>query len=297
MIEKASPFDDSNGEKEESPKEHRELLIKLGDAIGRTCVAYFTSHKYPVAIDQTDADMLEEVLRTTTLRNGLCLVLDTPGGDGISAERIVRICRVYSDNKFDVFVARRAKSAGTIIAMGANRIFMGETSSLGRIDPQILVHNNHGAQSLMPAHVVITSFDDLMNKTATLKGNLKIHLQQLGSYDIKQIELIRRQLKMTEDIAVKCLKQGMLSRFSRKDIKRKIRPFLSPSVTKAHVRDIFFNEAHKTGLNVELVHHSSPTWDIASELYVKVWDYVTSSHCKLIESPDYRFSLPWKVDD
>jgi hypothetical protein len=288
-------LDKSSIETKQSRERRRELLRKLGDAVGRTVIAFFTSQTHPVALDQTDADMLEDVLRQTTLHDGLCLVLDTPGGDGITAERIVRICRVYSDNKFDVFVARRAKSAGTIIAMGSNRILMGETSALGRIDPQILIKGKKGTSSLIPAHVVVTSFDELLNRAKTSEGHVEIYLRQLNDYDAIQIELIRRQLKMTEDIAVWCLKQGMLAHISKKEIKKKIAPFITPAVTKAHARDIFFNEARKAGLKIELLRHNNPIWIIVSEFYALAWDFVTSKHCKLIESPDCHVSLPWQV--
>ncbi len=282
-------------ETEQSRERRCELLRKLQDAVGCTVIAFFTSQTYPVAVDQTDADMLEDVLRQTSLQNGLCLVLDTPGGDGITAERIVRICRVYSGNKFDVFVARRAKSAGTIIAMGSNRILMGETSALGRIDPQILIKEKNGTRSLIPAHVVVTSFDELLNRAKTSQVHAEIYHRQLNDYDPVQIELIRRQLKMTEDIAVRCLKQGMLTHVSKKEIKKRLIPFITPAITRAHARDIFFDEAQKAGLNIELVRHNSPIWILVSEFYALAWDFVTSNHCKLIESPDCHFSLPWQV--
>jgi ClpP class serine protease len=292
--EKELSLDKIPDETKESRERRRELLRKLQDTIGRTVIAFFTSQTYPVAIDQTDADMLEDVLRQTRLHNGLCLVLDTPGGDGITAERIVRICRVYSDNQFDVFVARRAKSAGTIIAMGSNRILMGETSTLGRVDPQILIKEKNGMPSLIPAHVIVTSFDEKLNKAKTSKDQIELYLRQLNDYNTIQIELIRRQLRMTEDIAVQCLKQGMLAHLSKKEIKKKIAPFVTPVVTKAHTRDIFFDEAQKTGLKIELVRHDHPIWGIVSEFYALAWDFVTTKHCKLIESPDCHFSLPWQ---
>jgi len=288
-------LDRSSDETKQSRERRSALLRKLEDAVGRTVIAFFTSQTYPVAVDQTDADMLEDVLRRTSMHNGLCLVLDTAGGDGITAERIVRICRVYSDNKFDVFVVRRAKSAGTIIGMGSNRILMGETSALGRIDPQILLKEKNGTPSLIPAHVVVKSYDGILNKAKTSKGHMEIYLRQLNDYDAIQIELIRRQLRMTEDIAVRCLKQGMLAHISKKEIKKKIAPFVTPVVTKAHTRDIFFDEAQRTGLKIELVPHDNPIWGIASEFYALAWDFVTSKHCKLIESAECHFSLPWQV--
>jgi ClpP class serine protease len=292
-MEEKSSLGGPSGETEAAKQHRQELLQKLGDSIGRTAIAYFTSQIHPVVIDAVDADMLEEALRQSDLRRGLCLILDTPGGDGISAERIVRICRIYSKNKFDVFIARRAKSAGTIIALGADKIFMGETSALGRIDPQIVAKEKNGTQSVVPAHVVVKSFDYLVSKTKASVENKEVYLQQLGNYNAKEIELIRRQMKMTEDIALRCLKQGMWADMSEREIKRKIAPFVTPVTTKAHTRDIFFDEARNTGLNVELVRHDTALWNIVCDYYILAWDFVTGKYCKLIESGDSHFSLPW----
>ena len=105
-------------------RKRQELLREIGGLVGRTAVAFFTSFVYPVMIEEADADTVEEVLQATDLRKGLCLVLNSPGGDALAAERIVRICREYSKDKFEVIVPRRAKSAATMIAFGANRICM-----------------------------------------------------------------------------------------------------------------------------------------------------------------------------
>ncbi len=72
------------------------MLREIGRLVGRTAVAFFTSFRYPVMIEEGDADMIEEILQVTDLRKGLILVLDSPGGDALAAERIVRICREYS---------------------------------------------------------------------------------------------------------------------------------------------------------------------------------------------------------
>ena len=113
------------------PRPRQELLRKIGDVIGHTAVVFFTSFRYPVMIEESDADMLEEILQVTDLSRGLCLILDSPGGNALAAERIVRICREYSAGNFEVMVPRRAKSAATMIAFGANKIYMTPTSTLG----------------------------------------------------------------------------------------------------------------------------------------------------------------------
>jgi ClpP class serine protease len=67
----------------------------------------------------------------------LLMVLLSDGGKIEPAYLISKACKRLSSEKFIVSVPRRAKSAATLIALGANEIHMGLLSELGPIDPQI----------------------------------------------------------------------------------------------------------------------------------------------------------------
>lgn len=136
-------------------QKRQELLREIGGLVGHTAVAFFTSFRYPVMIEEVDADMIEEILQVTDLRKGLCLVLGSPGGDALAAERIVRICREYSRDRFEVIVPRRAKSAATMITFGANKIYMTPTASLGPIGTQVLKKEPEGETNQYSAHSII----------------------------------------------------------------------------------------------------------------------------------------------
>ncbi len=287
------PFISSLGDElNQAPKRRQELLRKLGNAVGQTAVAFFTSFRYPVMIEEGDADMIEEVLHATDLSKGLCLVLNSPGGDAIAAERIVHTCRVYANGKFTVWIPRRAKSAATMIALGADKIYMGATSALGPIDPQKIKREPDGNETLFPAYALIKSYDDLMDKAISTQGNLEPYLQQLSRYDAAEIEELRRARELAADIAIRCLKEGMLSSLTEDAIRGKISIFLQPEITKAHARDIRVNEAKKADLNIESIPIKHTQWRTVSELYTRADYFVSSTHCKLVESPTHHFALP-----
>lgn len=65
------------------------------------------------------------------------LVLLSPGGSIEPAYQISKLCKAFSKNKFIVTVPRFAKSAATLIAIGADEIHMGPLGHLGPIDPQL----------------------------------------------------------------------------------------------------------------------------------------------------------------
>lgn len=64
------------------------------------------------------------------------LVLDTLGGSLDSAYRIVLFLSQFS-TKLRVYVPRRAKSAGTLIAIGGHELHLGPFAELGPLDTQI----------------------------------------------------------------------------------------------------------------------------------------------------------------
>ena len=77
-------------------------------------------------------------------------------------------------------VPRMAKSAATMICLGANEIIMSSTSELGPIDPQILIRDEQGKPvRYQAAHEIIDSYNELMDMANITKGRLEPFLQQL----------------------------------------------------------------------------------------------------------------------
>src|SRR6185437_15766458 len=96
---------------------------------GRSLVTFFTSFNHPVQIEDADCDALEALLQKLDLSQGLVLMVSSPGGNGLAAERIVNMCRAYSGTKdYWALVPGKAKSAATIVCMGASKILMGGSS-------------------------------------------------------------------------------------------------------------------------------------------------------------------------
>jgi hypothetical protein len=96
-------------------------------------------------IDDTDADNIYNSLTNQNEKNekDVFLVLNGTGGRIEPAYLISKCCQEYKKKKFIAIIPRYAKSAATLIALGANEIHMGSLSQIGPIDPQI-----HGLPAL-----------------------------------------------------------------------------------------------------------------------------------------------------
>lgn len=268
----------------------RHLYPELEKELGIPVVSFFTSFVYPVAIEDNDADMLEGVLQKCDLSRGFALLLSSPGGSGLAAERIINVCRSYSGTgKYSVIVPGKAKSAATMICLGASKIIMGRTSELGTIDPQIVVKEN-GQVKWFSVYNIIKSYEDLFEKAVKEKGNLQPYLQQLANYDAREIEEFKSALLLSEDIAIKTLKTGMLPNLSEKKIRGRIKIFLTPEKVRVHGRPIYAQDAQKCNLKVEVRGPIEEFWRNIYEIYVRLNHYVSTNNvAKCIECSDYSF--------
>src|SRR6201988_4034926 len=87
-------------------------------------------------IDLEDAQTIIAAIKETPPERPIDLILHTPGGLVLAAMQIARAVEAHPA-KVTVFVPVYAMSGGTLIALAADEIVMGEFSMLGPIDPQI----------------------------------------------------------------------------------------------------------------------------------------------------------------
>jgi hypothetical protein len=92
---------------------------------------------YSTEISDKNADKLIEVVRgIEDKKDTIVLTLATFGGDPDAAYRITRFLKSHY-KKFILFVFGYCKSAGTLIAIGADEIVMSDLAELGPLDIQI----------------------------------------------------------------------------------------------------------------------------------------------------------------
>jgi ClpP class serine protease len=87
-------------------------------------------------IDLEDAQTIIAAIKETPPDRPIDLILHTPGGLVLAAMQIARAVEAHQA-KVTVYVPVYAMSGGTLIALAADEIVLGEFSVLGPIDPQI----------------------------------------------------------------------------------------------------------------------------------------------------------------
>ena len=239
--------------------------------------------------------MLQSVLQQLDLTTGLVLLVSSPGGDGVAAERIVKVCRSYSGTgDFWAIVPGKAKSAGTMICMGAAKIYMAPSSELGPVDPQIIKIED-SEPKFFSAHSLVSGYDKLFDEAVNTQGHLEPYIQQLNYYDVREINKWRTLINLSESISIRLLSSGMMDGKTDDQIKAKIKVFLEPEAgTVTHGRPIYAPEAKNCDLNIEDLDVVSNMWRAIYELYVRTDRYVSQEAAKAVESKGEAFfvSLP-----
>lgn len=248
-------------------------------------MSFYTKFNSAMGIDEGDAEMIKTVLDGSKKikERKIVFLINSPGGDPLAAEKIIKLLSEYSDNDYWIVVPYTAKSAATMICFGASKIIMSPTSELGPIDLQIQRDDR-----LVPAHSIIKAYDKLMNIGLNLKDDQQIDpiLQQLQNFDPSDIEMFRSINELSSDIAKKVLKKCMMKGVTLKEIEKVIKIFIDPEKSKTHGRPIFFSDIEKVDKNG---YFKIERLDMESDL----WQTITSYHMRVVHSlrVNKRFKL------
>lgn len=172
---------------ENSLRQARIELIKSIQQKRGSKVFVFYSHD---TLDAQHAEIFFELLQEVGKQDKLDLFLLSPGGFADQAFNMSRWCRQYA-TQFNVIIPYYAKSAATLLSLGADTLLMGPSSELGPIDPQIRIPDEYGrtmqvsALSIKDALKVIEGLTEDNQEKALKYMPLieKIDLKVLGQYD------------------------------------------------------------------------------------------------------------------
>jgi len=191
-------------------KHRQKLISEIENRFGTRILLYVAKLNYP--IDYNDIHTIGSMLESVGETENIDLVIQSGGGAGTVAEKIVEMIRAYCKNRFRVIVPNLAKSAATMIALGADEIIMGVTSELGPIDPQIQV-----IQGGIPQWISAQSYIDARNRLEELTHKAisegkpyQAYLVQLSSLDGGFIDHCDKSIAFAKDCAKKFLCKYML---------------------------------------------------------------------------------------
>lgn len=88
------------------------------------------------SISSFHSNNIYTALTESDINSDIFMIILSDGGKIEPAYLISKTCKRLTNNRFIVAIPRKAKSAATLIALGADELHMGLLSELGPIDPQ-----------------------------------------------------------------------------------------------------------------------------------------------------------------
>lgn len=208
--------------------------------------------------------LLEETLFDADPEQDLHLILGTLGGDGETALRM--ISQVQSRcRKLTVIVPDQAKSAGTLLVLGADSIYMGPTSDLGPVDPQFQLSDG----SLAPARAIIAAVEEAERRIEANPTTYPLHASLLGDITGLMVQQSRDAMARSEDLIRKAL--ASVSSRTPQDVETLATDLNQHLIgePKNHGAIVSATDARSYGLPVEEADPQSPRWQAVWRLWTK----------------------------
>lgn len=217
------------------------------------------------------------------------LLLNSPGGDIDTAEKIITLIRKRAETApVRVIVPDYAKSAATLIALGANQVVMSHTSELGPIDPQVELTGINGVKTIHSAQNYVDSYDKHAERLREEPGDPVARLM-LDMLDPVVLEKLKRIMKRSTVIASALLQTAMIKDAEKAD--EAARQLADTNQWHSHGQMIGHEQCAKIGLKVSYQNPKSDVWERIWRLYCLQLAGLQQENHTLFESKIASLSL------
>lgn len=237
----------------------RQQLIRDYEALGNC--------NFIVIIDQIFPDnltYLEELLSDCESDRPLHVMIASPGGDGETAIRMVRSMQSRC-TELVMIVPDMAKSAATLVCLGADRIIMGPGGDLGPVDPQFQLGNGRGLGS---AKEIVAAIDEAESRIKDSPETFPLFASLLADINMLMVEQARSALKRTGAMVAEALAAAGRNEAQVKKLTKKLRaPLINDPASHSAV--ISATAAKSFGLPAESADPRSADWNLVWQLWTR----------------------------
>ncbi len=202
--------------------------------------------------------------------NNLDLILYSNGGIADDAFKMSRLCRQHTEGKFSVLIPYRAKSAATLLALGADEIVMGPASEIGPIDPMIFVALKDGNRHLIPAHSIKDGLDFFEGRIKADPKTALIYSQLLENMDPMVVGAYQRAIESSKQYAETLLTVGLLKGKPKEKIEEVSKALAEKYKSHGFV---IYRDIARSEYSLNVVDATDSTWENLWNIYniLDVW--------------------------
>lgn len=245
---------------------HRQALIKQIIAKrNRELICYVGGME--TEISRNDVVFFVDLLHNVPRQSPLDFLLHTKGGDMDAAEKLISMVReVVGTSELTVIVPDFAKSSGTMMALGADRIMMSDSSELGPIDPQIILDDGEGKRIVTSLHSYLSAYEE-HEKAFRQNPDDPVARLMLQKFDPAKIHQLRLMKDRARQIAEKQLREGMFRPPRLGNTTGIPLELMNVGRYSSHGQMIGYREAKGLGLDIDYRLPGDELWELYWQLY------------------------------
>ena len=247
--------------------ERQELIRQIQARTKRRLICYVSGDGR--RIDRDDTMPFADLLYNVSPGEDVEIILHTLGGSVDAAEKLMRLVRSkVSDGEIYIVVPEYAKSAGTLMVLGADCVVMSDTSELGPIDPQRVFYDSHGSGRWQPVQNYLDAYEEHSNKVAEDPNNVASRIM-LGKLDSEVVKLCESEKDRARQSAEYLLRRGMFRLRDGSNVTKTVEQLLDTKLWRSHSQMISWQQVHDMdiGLIVDYVDPHRDSWQQYWKLY------------------------------
>ena len=239
----------------------RQAMIKeIQGRTNRRLICYVSGRN--CGIDDDDTLAFVDLLHNVPADDDIDLLLHTTGGGVNAAEKLMgMVRRVVGTGELRIIVPDYAKSAGTLMVLGADSVVMSDMSELGPIDPQRRLFDRwQSVQNYLDAYS--EHEETLTNDPSNTAARL-----MLNKLDPVTLILFKAEVNRARQAAEGLLKRGMFRNGG--NWSRTANELLDTARWLSHGQMISWEDARdpQIGLVVEYLEYESEDWQDYWRIY------------------------------
>ena len=187
--------------------------------------------------------------------------------------RLIRTAQARC-SELTIIVPDQAKSAATLMTLGAHRILMGPASDLGPIDPQFLLSGD-----LVSAKDIIATVEDFASRIQEAPETFPLYASMLGDVNALMFQQAHSELERTSDQLEEALRSN--PNRSRDEVEALKAKLIEPLIDRPKTHSALFDVDSAKAAGLPAV-----SMDISGEQWQMIWRLWTKYH--VIGPPIYE---------
>lgn len=228
-----------------------------------------------VSMSMDDYYVIADLLRDVTA-DPLDMYIETPGGRGDAAEEIVN-CLRRNRQTVNFVVSGEAKSAGTLVVLSGNDIYMTHTGSLGPVDAQVMI-----GRGQISAHDYMEWVNEKRTEAAKTGQLNPFDATMAAQISPGELNGASNALEFAHDLVVKWLPRYKFKNWNQTETTKKkvtdatkqkraqqiAKALTNHSRWRSHGRSLKIADLEEIGLKIKLVDDNPELCDVVYRIQV-----------------------------